>query len=110
MPTNLVINKTSQLKSALTNEKLTEIEIKEERVITWLDQDKACFLVKTKININNEWLDVGNTDIQEFRNTEESLKLLRNSIPEPFLTAVLAVWEVPTEIKKLENLEASSYE
>jgi hypothetical protein len=88
------ISKTSQLKSALTNEKPTEIEVKEERVITWLDSGKACFLVKTKINVNDEWLDIGNTAIEEFKNTEESLKLLKNSVPEPFLTAVLAVLEV----------------
>jgi hypothetical protein len=99
------ISKSSQLKSALTGEKLTESKIKEERVLTWLDQEKACFLVKTKIDVNGEWTAVGDTEISEFKNTEEGLKLLKSGVPEPFLSAVLAVWEASTGTKKLNELE-----
>ena len=101
------ISRSSQLKTALTSEKLTENKVNEERAITWLDANKACFLVKTKINVNDEWVAVGDSEIEEFKNTVESLKLLKNSVPEPFLTAVLAVWEIPTG-KKSDELEVPS--
>ena len=95
------ITKVSQLKNALTSEKLTESNIKEEWAISWLTTEKACFLIQTKINVNDEWLTIGNTEIKEFKNSEENLKLIKNDVPEPFLSAVLAVWEAPEESGKL---------
>ena len=83
-----------QLKKALTNAKLTENSVVEDRTITWLDSEKVCFLNKTKIEVNGEWLDVGGTEIEEFKNTKESLKLLKSNVPEPYLTAVLKVWGI----------------
>ena len=106
MPTNLIINKTNKIKAALTNAKFTENEIKEERAITWLNEKTVCFLNKTKININGEWAYIGDAEIQDFQNTEEGIKLLKQSVPEPFLTAVLAVWDknlIDDEITKILN-------
>jgi hypothetical protein len=103
----LNISRSSQLKTALTSEKLTENTVQNERAITWLDKEKVCFLVKTKINVNDEWVAVGDSEIEEFKNTVESLKLLKSSVPEPFLTAVLSVWEAPTVTKRLNELEVS---
>ena len=80
------ISRSSQLKSALTSEKLTESTVQNERAITWLDKEKVCFLVKTKININDEWVAVGDSEIEEFKNTVESLKVLKTAVPEPFLS------------------------
>ena len=37
----------------------------------------------------------------DFQNTEEGLKLLKNNVPEPFLAAVLSIWETSTETKRL---------
>ena len=85
-------NKTDQLKNALSSEKLAASNIKEEWAISWLDTEKACFLNRTKINVNGEWVYVGDAEISEFQNTKEGLKLLKNNIPEPFLSAVLKVW------------------
>ena len=95
------ISRSSQLKTALTSTKLTESKVMEERSINWLNAEKVCFLVKTKINLNDEWVDVGSTEIEEFKNSEESLKLLKASLPEPFLTAVLAIWEAAKDKGKL---------
>ena len=91
------ISKTSQLKSALTSEKLTENKVIEERAITWLDTEKVCFLIKTKINVNGEWITVGDSEIEEFNNTSESLKLLKNGVPEPYLSAALKVWNIQAQ-------------
>ena len=99
------ISRSSQLKTALTSEKLTENNIKDEWAISWLNSEKACFLVQTKISVNEEVVTVGETEIKEFKNTVESLKSLKNDVPEPFLTAVLSVWENQTETKKLEKTE-----
>lgn len=99
------ISRSSQLKSALTSEKLTENKVSEERSITWLDENKVCFLSRTKANVGNEWVYIGDAEISEFHNTVESLKLFRNAVSEPFLTAVLAVWETPTETKKSDEME-----
>ena len=86
------ISKSSQLKNALTSEKLTESKVDEERVITWLDNTKVCFLNRTKINVNHEWVYVGDAEIQEFQNTVEGLKSLKSSVTEPYLSAVLSIW------------------
>ena len=64
MPVDLIINKTSQIRSALTSAKLTENKVSEERAVTWLDHEKVCFLNKTKINLNDEWVYVGEAEIQ----------------------------------------------
>jgi len=99
------ISRSSQIRSALTTEKLKENDVKEEWAISWLDQEKACFLVQTKIQVNDGWTQVGETEIKEFKNSKESLKLLSSSVPEPYLTAALAVLEVSTETKKLDKSE-----
>lgn len=99
------ISKSNQLKNALTSEKLTEDNIKEERAISWLNNEKVCFLVKTKINVEGVWIDVGSTEIEEFKNSVESLKILKSNVPEPFLTAVLAIWETSTDTKNLTEME-----
>ena len=94
------VSRSSLLKTALTSEKLTENKVNEERAITWLDTNKACFLVKTKINVNDEWVAVGDSEIEEYKNTVESLKLLKSIVPEPFLTAVLSIWEASIGTKR----------
>ena len=86
------ISKNNKLQNALTSEKLTENKVDAERVITWLDENKVCFLSRTKIHVNDEWVYVGDTEISEFQNTKEGLKLLKNIVPEPYLSAVLTVW------------------
>ena len=104
------ISRSNQLKNALTSEKLTENKVDEERTITWLDENKVCFLSRTKANVGNEWVYIGDAEISEFHNTNESLKLLKSNVPEPFLTAILAVWEIPTETKKIDEMEVSNDE
>ena len=99
------ISKSSQLKSALTSEKLTENKIQSDLTITWLDENKVCFLNRTRINVNDEWVYIGEAEIQEFHNMNEGLKLLKSSVPEPFLTAVLAVWGIRKETEKINERE-----
>jgi len=99
------ISRSSQIRNALTSEKLTENTVKEEWAISWLTPEKACFLIQTKIFVNDDWIVVGNTEIKEFENSKENLKLIKSSVPEPFLTAVLSVLEVTTETKKSEKSE-----
>ena len=109
METNISnVSKIHQLKSALANTRITESSIVENRIITYLDEKKVCFLIRTKIHLNNEWIFVGESEIQEFHNTVESLKLLKNGVPEPFLAAVLTVWQKQTNGKKIQNREEFS--
>ena len=70
-PIILNSSKSNQIKNALINEKLTEDSVTEERVITWLDAKKVCFLNRTKVNLNEEWVYVGNAEIEEFKSAAE---------------------------------------
>lgn len=63
-------------------------------------------MCRTKVNVGDEWLYVGDADIEEFKNTQESLKLLKNNVPEPYLTVVLALWE-ESEWLEVDKIELS---
>lgn len=101
MPKNL--NKIKKLTKALTSTKLTENIVKEDFAITWLNDEKVCVLNKVKVNLNDEWVYVGNGEIQEFQNTKEGLKLVTENISEPYLSSILKVWQ-DTKLNSEENL------
>lgn len=80
------------MKSAIVSEKLTENSVEEIFVITWLDAERAVVSSSTKIKVGDQWLNVGHEKLQQFSNDSEGKGMLGNSVPEPFLTAIEAVW------------------
>ena len=66
--------------------------VSSEIAIAWLDFDTACILSKTKIKIGENWQAVGSEMRQDFDNTVEGRAELEKSVQEPYLMAILSVW------------------
>ena len=67
--------------------------VSSEIAIAWLDFGTLCLLSKTKIKIGEDWQAIGSEIRQDFQNTIEGRAELEKAVPEPYLTAILAVWD-----------------
>ena len=73
--------------------------------ITFLDQ-KCATISKTKtMNINGIDYKIGKPVIVSFENSEQGRKTLLENVPEDFASAVLAVWNEPSEINPMKKAE-----
>ncbi len=66
--------------------------VSDETAIAWLDFGTACVMSKTKIKIGEDWQAIGSEMRQDFQNTTEGRAELEKAVSEPYLTAILAVW------------------
>jgi len=60
--------------------------------LTCLNTNSACFAVSHYVNVDGVKLKLGETETRWYYNTTEQRQKLATEVPEPYLSAVLAVW------------------
>jgi hypothetical protein len=83
----------SKLRDALIEEGLPEADVEDSCTITWLDADTTSILTGTKIYVEDAWMNIGNTNVLDYPNTEQGRTDLEANVPDPYKSAVLTVWE-----------------
>lgn len=97
----------SQISKILTTSNKSAVH--EEIAIAWLDAEKANILTKIKIDVGGTLYSVGNEIHKGYENTENGRNELLENVKEPFLSAILAVWDYEkTSDKKSESLKISA--
>lgn len=79
--------------------------VSDEIAIAWLDTATACLLTKTRMKLDETWQAVGSEIRQDFQNTIEGKAELEKAVPEPYLTAILAVWDSNSVKSSEEKIE-----
>lgn len=79
--------------------------VSDEFAIAWLDFGTACVMSKTKIKIGEDWQGIGSEIRQDFQNATEERAELEKAVPEPYLTAILAVWNSSSVESTEEKIE-----
>jgi hypothetical protein len=86
----------SKLRDTLIEEGLPSANIEDTYTVTWLDTQTATILTGTKICVEDEWMNIGNTNVFDYPNTEQGKTDLEANVPDPYKTAILTVWNAQT--------------
>jgi len=80
------------------------MDISSDYSLTGLNTNSACFMLSHYVTVDSVRLKLGETETRWYYNTTEQRQKLAAEVPEPYLSAVMAVWGgTPTVAESVEG-------